>query len=190
MRTRILLLPVALFALGLFAGCGERNLVVNVDVLSYLDPAATQFAFGPVPAVPGGFSTGEAVIVKDAQVNLIARPNDVAKVQDVWLTITAEVVDSTGAGSDTLRLYMSDSDTDPLTTPAVATLPVQLTAGQTDTVSVEVRADQRLTSVFDGKDMRLTMTNSLRGPSSGATLNGRLRFTDIRATVIANRKGL
>lgn len=190
MRASRLLPILVVLATAVLTGCGDRNLVINVDVLSYLDPSATQFAFGPVPAVPGGLMTGEVAVVKDVHVNLIERPNDLAKAQSVSLTFGAEVRDSTGAGSDTLRIYMSDVGTDPLTTPAVATLPFNLVAGQVDTVQVDVAGDQRLVGLFDGNSMRLTVTNALRGPASGADLNGRVQFSVIRATVVAGRKGL
>ncbi len=190
MRVRILRPTMIALVAALLAGCGDRNLVVNVDVLSYLDPSTTQFGFGPVPPQPGGFATGEVAIVKDVEINLIERPNDLAKTQSVSLAIAAEVRDSTGAGSDTLRLYLSDPGTDPLTLPAVATLPFNLVDGQADTVQVDVAGDQRLAALFDGSVLRLTATNALRGPASGSDLNGRMRLTVIRATVVAGRKGL
>lgn len=189
MRARNLV-PLAALGAVLLTGCGDRNLVLNVDVLSYLDPAATQFAFGPLPAVPGGLATGEIVVIQDARINLIERPNDLTKVQSVSLSFAAQVNDSTGSGADTLRLYLADENTDPLTTIPVATLPVALVEGQSDTVHVDVTGDQRLLGLFDGNSLRLSATNSARGPASGADLNGRMRFTAIRATVIAGRKGL
>ena len=85
---------------------------------------------------------------------------------------------------------MSDISTDPLTLPAVAMLPFNLVGGQADTVRVDVTGDQRLASLFDASTLRLTATNSVRGPASGAALNGRMQFTVIRATVVAGRKGL
>lgn len=190
MRSGLLKLAVSATALALLAGCGDRNLVIAVDVLSYLDPTVTQFAFGPLPAVPGGIATGEIAVVKDVHINLVERPNDLTKVQSVSLQFGAEVRDSTGSGADTLRLYLSDNATDPLTTPAVATLPVALVAGQVDTVNVSVSGDQRLADLFNGNSLRMSATNSARGPASGADLNGRLKFTKITATVIAGRKGL
>jgi hypothetical protein len=189
MRARNLI-PLAALGAVLLTGCGDRNLVLNVDVLSYLDPAVTQFAFGPLPAVPGGLTTGEVAIIQDVRINLIQRPNDLAKVQSVTLSFSAQVKDSTGAGADTLRLYMADDNTDPLTTIPVVVLPVALVDGQSDTVHVDVGGDQRLIDLFNGNTVRLSATNSVRGPSSGPDLNGRLKFTEIRATVIAGRKGL
>ena len=190
MRPRFLMLMVSALTLALLAGCGDRNLVISIDVLSYLDPSVTQISFGPLPPVPGGLATGEVPVVRDVTINLVERPNGVAKVQSVSLLFGAEVRDSTGAGADTLRLYLSDSATNPLTTPAVATLPIALVDGKIDTVDVSVAGDQRLADLFNGNSLRLSATNSARGPSSGPSLNGRLKFTKITATVVAGRKGL
>ena len=189
MRARTLF-PAAALAASLLAGCGDRSLVVNVDVLSYLDPATTRVPFGPLPAAPGGLYTGEQAVVQDIAVNLFERPTDFAKVQSVAFTLGAQVADSTGAGDDTLRVYLSAPETDPWTTPPVMTLPVTLTAGHTDTVHVEVACDARLVDLFNGTRARLTVTTAVRGPSAGDPLTGRLLLTEIRAVVIANRKGL
>jgi hypothetical protein len=180
----------ALVVLAFVAGCGERNLVLNVDVLSYLDPSTTQAAFGPVPAAPGGLYVPEQPIVDDLHVHLVDRPDDVAKVQAVSLTMAAQVTDSTGSGADTLRLYIADAATDPRTTPPVFEAPIAMTPGSIDTVSVHLDGDSRLVQAFDGNELRVSVTNAVRGPAAGAPLNGRLHITVIQATVVANRKGL
>lgn len=180
----------ALLAALLISGCGDRNLVLNVDVLSYLDPATTQTSFGPVPAAPGGLYLPEQPLVDDLRVHLVDRPDDLAKVQAVSLVIAAEVSDSTGFGADTLRLYISDTATDPRTTPPVFEAPIAMTPGSRDTVSINVDGDSRLVQAFDGNELRVTITNAIRGPSSGPALNGRLKITEIRAIVVANRAGL
>ena len=43
---------------------------------------------------------------------------------------------------------------------------------------------------FDGTELRVSLTNAVRGPASGPPLNGRVRITEIRATVVANRQGM
>ena len=177
-------------AVSLMSGCGDRNLVLNVDVLSYLDPATTQTSIGPVPAAPGGLYLPEQAIVDDITVHLLDRPSDLAKVQAVSLSIAAQVVDSTGSGADTLRLYLSNAATDPRTTTPVFVAAIAMSPGVTDTVHVNVDGDSRLVQAFDGNDLRVSVTNAARGPASGPPLNARLKITEIRATVVANRKGL
>jgi len=181
---------VAALAFVLAAGCGDRNLILDVDVLSYLDPSTTEIAFGPIPPVPGGLVTGEVAVVKDVTVNLLEKPEDLARVQSVNFTLAAMVHDSTGGGTDTLRVYMSDVGTDPLTTAPVAQVAATLVPGQIGTVTVNVNADERVVRLFDSSRMRLTVTNALRGPDSGDPLNGRLELSVIWAVVLANRQGL
>ena len=180
----------AVTALALIAGCGDRKLVLKVDVLSYLDPADTMASFGPVPAFPGGVATGELAMVNDAQINLLAGLSDAAEVQSVTVSLSTVVVDSTGGGSDTLRVYASDPGTDPRTTLPILEQTVVMTPGATDTVTAVLDGDARLAALFAAKKMRLTVTTSLRGPASGADLNGRLWIRALDAVVIAGRKSL
>ena len=185
MRPSRLLLLVAAAAV---LGCGDRRLVLKVDVLSYLDPSLTQVAFGPVPASPGGFYSGEQEVVKDVEVNLVEGMRNVAEVQSVSLTVSTIAADSTGTGADTLRLYLSDPSVDPMTTPPAALIPISLTPGVTDTVVAELGTDSRVADLFAGKRVRLTLTHAMRGPDSGEDLNARLRVQAIDAVLIAGRR--
>jgi hypothetical protein len=188
MRTRALIL-VAAAALAL-GGCGNHNLVLQVDVLSYLDPTLTALSFGPVPPAPGGIATGEIPLVDDEAINLIDGLNSVTEVHSVSIVLSAIVRDSTGSGSDTLRLYASDEDTHPRATPPVLEQVVTLVPGRTDTLEVLAPADPRVADLFVQRRMRLSVTTSLRGPESGDPLNGRVVLRTLDAIVIAGRKAL
>lgn len=178
----------ALLVVVALAGCGNRHLVLQVDVLSYLDPALTHVEFGPIPAVPGGIYTGEQEIVKDCVVNLVDGTSSITDVQDVSISMLAVATDSTGAGADTLRLYLSDPNTDPLwTTPAVV-LPITLTPGVIDSVGIDLGTDSRVADLFTGKTLRVTLTTTLRGPSSGAPLNAKVRVASLDAVLLAGRR--
>lgn len=188
-RVLATLLSIAtLVSMALLAGCGDRRLVLKVDVLSFLDPAATQGSFGPIPAIPGGLVTGEQPLISDLQINLLNGVDDVASVQSVTFSLSAVFHDSTGSGADTMRVYMSDVATDPRTTPPVLTLPIALVPGQTDTVDVAVDGDSRVAALFLQPQVRMTVTTSLRGPASGPDLNGRFHIRALDAVVIAARK--
>jgi len=176
-------------AVAFLAACGNRHLIVQVDVLSYLDPSQTRVDLGPVPAAPGGIYTGEQEIVKDVEVNLVDGTESVAEVQSVSIAMSVIASDSTGSAQDTLRLYLSDTLIDPLTTPPVIELPIPLTPGVTDTVSIDVTTDSRVTDLFGQKRMRVTLTSALRGPDTGADLNARLDVKAIDAVLVAGRKG-
>jgi hypothetical protein len=172
------------------AGCGDRNLVLNVDVLSYVSPDYTTYAFGPIPALPGGVNTGEQPLVGDMLVNLLENVSDIAAVRSVSLSLVTVAADSTGSGSAMLRLYLSDPDTDPMSTQAVMSQPIVLAPGVTDTVTAEFSGDARVVDLFTRRQMRLAITGDFHGPESGAALNGRIRFNRIDAVVVAGRKGL
>jgi hypothetical protein len=186
MRTRASIL-VATAAL-LVAGCGDHNLVLRVDVLSYLDPAQRSASFGPVPPAPGGLVTGEQALVDDETINLVDGLSGVADVQSVELTLAVIARDSTGSGVDTLRLYASDENTHPLATAPVLQQVVTLSPGVTDTVSVTVAGDRRLAELFVQRLMRISVTHSGRGPESGDALNGSVELGTLEAVVIAGRK--
>jgi hypothetical protein len=186
MRTRALIV-IAAAALAL-AGCGDHNLVLKVDVLSYLDPALRAVAFGPVPAMSPALVSGEQPLVDDEAIQLLEGLNSVADVQSISLVLSAFAHDSTGSGSDTLRIYASDEDTHPLATLPIVELVVNLVAGRDTTLDVTVPADTRVAELFVQRRMRLSVTTSLRGPESGDPLNGRVELRTIEAIVLAGRK--
>ena len=74
----LLAASVALMAL---PACGQRNIVLNVDVLSYMDASDTEFNFGPVPALPGGFATGEQSVVNSLATELTGITGEAVYVQ-------------------------------------------------------------------------------------------------------------
>lgn len=172
-------------AAAILAGCGNRRLVLRVDVLSFLSPAQTSQTFGPVPPAP---ITVTSVMVDDLDVNLFEGLSGAAVVQSVTVTTSAIFTDQTGSGADTLRVYLSDENTDPLTTPAALVLPVTLSPGVSDTVSATLGDDPRVADLFTKKRMRVSITTTLRPPASGPDLNGSLRLVALDAVVIARRK--
>ncbi len=185
---RTLRASLALLALALVAGCGDHALVLRVDLLSYLDPADTRQRFGPVPVVPGGLATGEQALVPDLEVNLLEGLGDVADVQTVSVSVSTIVRDSTGSGSDTLRVYMSDVEVAPRTTPPVITYVLPLTPGSTDTLATDFTGDARVAALFAQRRFRLAITTSVRGPVAGDPLNGEVLLRALDAVVIAKRQ--
>jgi hypothetical protein len=176
-------------AAAMLAGCGDRNLVLKVDVLSFVSPASRQQDFGPIPAVPGGFATGEIPVVDDQRVSLLQGLSDATNIKSVTVSFGALAIDYAGAGEATVRIYMSDELTDPRTTAPVLTQAVTLTPGQTDTLSAVLGDDPRVLALFKAKQLRLSVTTAVLGPSSGPDLSGRIQFTAIDGVVIAGSKG-
>jgi hypothetical protein len=187
MRIRILVLAAAALAL---ASCGDRKLLLGVDALSFTSPSDRVVPFGPVPAFAIPVTTGEIPVFNDLKVNMFGGAKQVVDVQAVTIAFTADVNDSTGDGLDTLRVYMSGPETDPVTTLPVIETPIVLTPGQHSPIHAVISGDPRINALFTGDQMRVTVTTSLQGPSNGAALNGRLTVTQLRADVIARHHSL
>jgi hypothetical protein len=173
----------------MLAGCGDRNLVVKVDVLSFIDPASRGADFGPIPTLPGGFWTGEIPLIDDQHVSMLQGLKDAATIKTVSVNFGALLIDYDGAGEDTIRVYMSDEATAPRTLPPVLSLGMIMSPGVTDTLRALIGDDPRVTALFAGKQMRVSVTTSLRGPLLGNSLSGRFQLTGIDAVVIAGAKG-
>ena len=171
-------------------GCGDRNVVLSVDILSFLSPNQTQAAFGPIPGVPGGAATGEQPLVDDQQIQLFEGLGDASQVKSVTITGLVQCADSTGSGVDTLRVYLSGSSDPPRSQPPVLTTVLPMVPGQIDTVSAVIDGSQQLADLFTRQVVRLSITNSLRGPDVGQTLNARIRLIELQAVVIAGRKSV
>ena len=183
---RIVLLTAAAVML---AGCGDRYLVLKVDALSFTDPASRAADFGPIPVFPGGFVTPEIPVVNDQHVSLLQGMSDAVNITSVTVSLGALVIDYDGSGEATIRLYLSDDQTDPLTTPPALTEIVTLVPAQTDTIRDVLGDDPRVRDLFAGREMRMSVTVQLHGPLLGSSLSGRFEFTNIDAVVIARSKG-
>ena len=188
MRMRSILLPAALAALVLLlAGCGGHNVIVKVDILSFMDPASRQQSFGPVPAVPGGLATGETPLL-DQNFNLVQGLSDAVNIQSVSVDVGGTVNTMTGSGEDTVRVYLSDPATNPLTTPPVIVQTLALTAGSVTPLTATLADDPRVNALFSSRQIRVAVTFSLRGPSSGAALTGQLSLTKLLGIIVAGQK--
>jgi hypothetical protein len=170
------------------AGCATHDLVLRVDLLSFTRELQSPFVFPPVPAAPGGLVTGEQPLVDDQAVNLVEGLGDAVSLKDVSLRLRSLASATTGSGTDTLRVYLSDANTLPRSTPPVLTQVLTFVAGVPSTVTSETAQDPRMIALFSQKALRLSVTTSFRGPTTGAALAGSLTFTALDVVVVAGRK--
>jgi hypothetical protein len=160
MRTRAFIV-IAVAALAL-AGCGNHNLVLKVDVLSYLDDSQKTFNVATVPAV--GAIPVPIPIVEDMPISLIEGLDEAAKVKSVTLSLGAGVTVASGSGSGKFKLYLSDENTAPLTTAPVMNVLVPFSAGAPGIVDAtfpgaDVDPDEqlRVAELFTHKNLRLAV---------------------------------
>src|SRR5258705_10565626 len=124
----LLLLPL------LLGGCGDRSLILTVDVLSFLSPSDVSQSY----SIPGGFSADTEDVGSESD-NLLPGVKDVTEVVSATLKIGASFDNQTGTASGTLLIYIASADsTDPFTTTPIASLPFSLTPGNVTNVSTEV----------------------------------------------------
>ena len=118
----------------LLSGCGDRSLILTVDVLSFLSPSDVTQPY----SIPGGLPS-TTVDVASEGVNLLPGVQDVTDVVSATLKIGASFDNQTGTASGVLLIYIAAADsTDPFTTTPIASLPFSLTPGNVTNVSTEV----------------------------------------------------
>lgn len=176
-----------LLATGLaLTGCGTHDLVLKVDILSFVRELQTPILVPDTPAIPGGIATGEQDVVT-SDVNLVSGLGSAGEVKAVSLRLRSIADATTGSATDTLRVYLSTTGS-PDPSPVVTQV-VNLVAGTPDTVTTLIDDDPRLVALFKNDVVRVRVTTSGRGPSSGANLTGAsLRFVALDAVVTAGKK--
>ena len=188
-NTRGAALTAALTAVMTLAGCGAHQVVLHVDVLSFTP--SLQQPFTGVPDVPPFTPpiSGTRTVVDKQQINLLSGLGDATTIHDVSFRLQTVANATGGSGSATLRVYLSDTNTDPLTTTPILTQTLTFTAGQPDTVTSTVSGNAQLDALFARKQLQLSIDGTFVGPSSGAALTGAsLKFVALDAVVIAGRK--
>jgi hypothetical protein len=166
----------------LAAGCGDHQLILHVDILSFLSPAETAGHYGPIP---GGVS--DSVTVTSRTIDLLPGVNDITNVTAVTVTAAAAFANATGSGEATAKIYLSPEGTDPFTadtTPIV--IPVTLAPGVTDTVAVTIAGDSELAGLFLGKKAELGIRVAFMS-NPGPALEGDYQLTVLEAVVTAKQ---
>ena len=173
-----LLLPL------LAVGCGDRSLILTVDILSFLDPADVSQAYGPIP---GGVS-GVTVDVASEEVSLLQGIGDVTEVSSAKLEIGASFDNATGTANASFRIYITPGDSaDVFSTPPIADIPVSLTPGTVTNVSTEVSSDALAEALVQDKakiGIRITFDTTASGV---IPVQGTETITLLRATVITKK---
>ena len=169
----------------LLGGCGDRSLILTVDVLSFLSPADVSQSY----SVPGGIPS-TTVDVASESVSLLPGVEDVTEVSSATLKIAASFDNQTGTASGTVLIYIASADsTDPFTTTPIASLPVTLTPGNVTNVSTEVSSIQLAQALVHASarvGIRINFDSTATPPLQFVT--GTETITQLLATVITKKK--
>jgi hypothetical protein len=181
MRRWILVLLMLPF---LAAGCGDRSLILTVDILSFLDPADVTRPYGPIPAgLPA-----TTVDVASEEVSLLPGVEDVTEVSSAKLEIGASFDNTTGTASAHLLVFITSADSaDVFSTAPIADIPVSLTPGNVTNVSTEVTSAALAEALVQDK-VKIGIRISFDTTASLAPVQGTETITLLRATVITKKK--
>jgi hypothetical protein len=168
----------------LLAGCGDRSLIVNVDILSFLDAGERSATYN----IPGGIAVTD-VDIASRGLNLLPGVEDATDVLTASLDVEASFDHREGAGSGMLLLYMAPGDsTSPFTTAPLDTIPVNLAPNTVVNVSRRIGSG-RLAEVLVQKNalvgVRATFDTQATAPTD--SLTGTMTITKLYATVTAKR---
>jgi len=174
----LLLLPLIL------SGCGDRSLILTVDVLSFLSPSDVSQSY----SIPGGFAA-DTVEVASESVNLLPGVGDVTEVASATLKIGASFDNQTGTASGILLIYITSADsTNAFTTAPIASIPFSLTPGNVTNVSTEVSSDQLAEAMVQDAarvGIRITFNSTATPPLQFVT--GTETITELLAVVITKK---
>lgn len=166
------------------AGCGDRALILRVDLLSFLSAGERASHYGPVP--PG--ITDSAAVVSGRRLNLLPGLESVTNVTDVQLEVGAIVNNQTGSGTGRIAVYLSPAGTDPFTTdttPIFATFAVN--GAMADTIETITVGDAELAALFTAKEAELGIRVVLQSGVGLEALEGDVVLTRLHAIVTARQ---
>jgi hypothetical protein len=178
-----------MLALGLvlagISGCGDRSLILTVNILSFLDPAETSVDY----AAPGGLPS-ITIDVADESVNLLPGLDDATDVLTATVDIAASFDNQTGSATGSLLFYAVPNDSvSPFTAPPIASIPVSLSPATVTNVSATVESAE-LAAVLVSENarigIRLTFDTSATPPLQ--TVQGTETLTQLLATVVTKKK--
>jgi hypothetical protein len=169
----------------LSAGCGDRSLILTVDVLSFLNPSDVSQAY----TVPGGVPATTMDLASQS-VNLLPGVQDVTEIATATLHIEASFDNTAGTANGTLLLYIASADsTDPFTAAPIASIPVALTPGNITNISTDVTSAALAAALVQASatiGVRVTFDSTPTPPLQ--VVDGTETITQLRATVITKKK--
>jgi len=174
------LIPFALL-FPLLAGCGNRNLILTVDILSFLNPSSKVVSYNiPVPA------PSDTVEVFSDSLNLLQGVSDVTRAVAASMDIAASFDNTSGAATGSFLIYIASADSSsPFTTTPIANVPFTLLAGQVTNVSTHVDASASLAEALTHDKAQVGLRVIFNG--TAFPIQGTETLTQLTATVIMKK---
>lgn len=167
------------------AGCGDRSLILTVDVLSFLDPADVSGPYGPIP---GGLPL-TTVDLASQEANLLPGIQDVTEVSSAKLDVGVSFDNQTGSADAHFQIFITSADSaDVFSGTPIADIPVTLTPSNVTNVATEISSTELAQALVQDKakiGVRATFDTT---PSGVTPVQGTETITLLRATVITKKK--
>jgi hypothetical protein len=173
-----------LWLLPVIVGCGDKSLILTIDLLSFIDPALVTTPYGPIaPDTPT-----TTVDFINENVNLLEGIEDATRVASAKITVAAEIVNETGNASGRLVVHIDSAGTDdPLAGEPIIDIPVNLRPGQTTTVRDEVKTTPELIDVLTQSAARIAVRFTFNTIGSAAAVEGNATLTQLLAVVVTKQ---
>lgn len=178
-RNQHTLTVLAVAVLGLLAvSCGKNRVLLNVDVLSFMDADTLDHDYAAPSIVPFGTR------LDSITVNLVEGFKDFGTAQSATLDIGVNYDNLTGTGSGRFTIYFSDDPATAPSTPPVAVLDVTLNPNTVSPAAVSIEADPRVLDLFTQKKFWMSVQMDWY-PTGTEPLAGTLHITEVRVHLVS-----
>jgi hypothetical protein len=181
---RLILFTVLLAAAGsVLLGCGDRRLLLQVDVHSFLDPDETRMTYGPVP--PG--TSSRMSLSQDTNVNLLSGVGGVVDVEQLDFSVRGIFDNASGSGRGTISVFFAQPGGVPVDS---LDFPLDLAAGRIDTLAASVAGSEELARLFSQETLEVTLRLDFVAdgpPANSDPLTGEFELTHL-LTLLTTRR--
>jgi hypothetical protein len=182
----LILITVLLVAIGgVLVGCGDRRLLLKVDVYSFLEPDETHLIYGPVP--PGG--SARLSMSQNTNVNLLSGVGGVVDVERLEFSVQGIFDNASGSGRGTITVFFSQPGGAPVDS---LDFPLDLAPGRIDTLETSVAGSEALARLFSQETLELTMRLDFEAdgpPANTDPLAGQFELTHL-VTLLTTRRNI
>ena len=162
-------------------GCGKNRVILNVDVLSFMDASQKSQPYDAPPLVP------KSTQLDPIAVNLVEGYQDFGLAQEATLDVGLDYDNQTGQGVGTFQLYFSDDASQVYSTTPVSQFDVDLVPSTLTHGGVTLQLDQRLLDLFTSKHffmgVGMTWTPQATDPLQGTCVISKI---DVRMVSTLN----
>jgi len=177
-RTRRVLAAAAACGAVLGLGCGQNRVVLNVDVLSFMNTTDAVQPYDAPAALPLSTSLSATPI------NLVEGYRDFGTAQEATMDIGLRYDNQTGQGQGRMMLYFAADADSIYNTPQVAMVDVNLTPATVSSGTVRVQLDQRMLDLFTSKHFFMG-TQLVWTPESTDPLQGTCSLVQIDVHLVS-----